>query len=60
MFYQLQTQAPVKNNPNILFNPLLQLPCSPQEWSVLEVECSVGTRRTRQNFTGEEIFKRTA
>jgi len=22
MFYQLQAQAPVKNNPNILFNPV--------------------------------------
>ena len=60
MFYQLQTQAPVKNNLNIVLNPMLQLPCSPQEWSALEVECSVGTRRTRQNFTGEEIFQWTA
>ena len=50
----------MENNDNIVFNRLLQLRYLPQEWSALEVECSAGIRRTRQNFTGEDIFITTA
>lgn len=55
-FMLFEGKITIKNNDNIIFNPLIQPPCLPQEWSALEMGCLVGIRRTRQNFTGEEIF----